>query len=79
MFLRSEGEVTTLHERLLGWRVLVIFWELIREKISWTGMISCTSCTLVSLCTYVIDEDHLNAAGSYAESRVLDSLEFLDL
>ena len=63
--------MTILWEGLLGWRALAIYWELIRERWSWTGSI------LVFL-VQVINRGHLNAVSDYAEGRVLDSLEFLN-
>ena len=34
MFLKTDGEVITFRERLLGWRVLPRYWEHGRERCS---------------------------------------------
>ena len=44
MSLSAEGEVTTSWGGLVGWRALARYWEQIRERWSWTGSISFSSC-----------------------------------
>ena len=62
--------MTILWEGLLSWRALARYWELIRER--------CLERKHFSFIMQVIDRSHLNAAGGYAEGKVLDSLEFLN-
>ena len=44
IFLIPEGEGTILWEGLLGWIALARYWELIKERWSWTGSILVSSC-----------------------------------
>ena len=80
MSLMHEGELTTLGMvvRLDNWEVGMVvrldnsgeILEVNQEKVMMDRK-------HISFLSQMINGSHLNAAGGYAESRVLDSMEFL--